>query len=185
MSPNGSAQHRASSKKATKGIVAGVAGVALLTAGGASFATWQDDYLAEGSIEAGELSLETGDAAGSWTLNGREVTSAHIAALRVVPGDQLVFSDTVVLTAEGDNLKATLRTSLGNVGELADDVSTTFTVRGTTYTQAGALVEEISGNEGTMELPVSVTITFPKEATGGQGEIFDFSGTGLLLQQTA
>ena len=49
MSRTAPAQPRSSSKKMRKGIVAGIAGIALLAGGGASFATWTGTYGAEAS----------------------------------------------------------------------------------------------------------------------------------------
>ena len=79
------------STAAWKAVAAAGIGVALLAAGGATFAEWSDseDAATGTRITAGVLDLEGG--AGTWTNAGGDDVTADIedGSYRVVPGDAL------------------------------------------------------------------------------------------------
>ena len=117
-----------------QGILAGVAGAALLL-GGSTYALWSaNDDVAGGKITAGDLNIEAGtfaafdvssdraDAgtqviAGSSALMGHAVTLTANGATtaagdwRIVPGDTLAMTFPLDVTLQGDNLIADLTTN--------------------------------------------------------------------------
>ncbi|MPV37978.1 alternate-type signal peptide domain-containing protein [Georgenia subflava] len=195
--PTHASAHVARSRK-TKAIAAGIGGIVLLAGGGASFAAWQDSEMRAGAIRAGELSLES--AGGTWTLNGVG-SAASVDSFTIVPGDVLTYSDTVTLTATGDNIDATLRTQLGTItgggehGDLRDDLVATFSISGLKNDAGDVVVGGRTVNASDAEImhidepvtgtiDISATVTFPdREGQGGQGEWISFENTGLVLEQ--
>jgi alternate signal-mediated exported protein len=112
-----------------KGILAGVAGAALLLSG-STFALWQaQDDVAGADITAGDLNLEKAKAAADWydvsedrthsgTVTGLSSVSgdaiADITTYRIVPGDTLAAAFEFDMTLEGDNLVAALTAAPGS-----------------------------------------------------------------------
>lgn len=93
----------------TKGVIAGIAGIALLT-GGSTFALWSADApLAGGTITNGDL-----DVAAIGTLAWRDVSADRtpqditLADWRMVPGDTLQGTQGLDVVLVGDNLVADL-----------------------------------------------------------------------------
>src|SRR4051812_443861 len=96
------AQPRNSSKKMRKGIVAGIAGIALLAGGGASFATWSDTYSAQPQtpIQAGTLDLRPVANSAAWT--GADGQPINPSSVRLIPGGPAVtYTEQIFLEAEG------------------------------------------------------------------------------------
>lgn len=92
--------------KLTKGSLAAGAGLVLLLGGAGTFMSWQDqEALGGGDVTAGYLGL-TAAGAPIWTVNGTEVTD--ISGFRIVPGDTVLYTAPLEVTAQGDNLEATL-----------------------------------------------------------------------------
>src|SRR5699024_4692180 len=88
--------------KFAKGSVAAGAGLVLLLGGAGTLAYWNDSAeLANGSINAGTLTLEADN----------DLLAASIAEQPAlwVPGDEHTFSTELTLAAEGDNISGDLQ----------------------------------------------------------------------------
>lgn len=110
-------------QKKTTGLIAGVAGAALLM-GGTTFALWSDSADAPGGqITAGNLDVAlVGDPA--WQdVSADRTDNPHpidLSTFRIVPGDTIEGSYAVDLALEGDNMVANLALVGGGVsGDLA------------------------------------------------------------------
>jgi alternate signal-mediated exported protein len=91
-----------------KAVLAGAAGIALLAAGGGSFATWSDtEDLGGATITSGHLRIE--DSSVVWTAGGEEIA---IDDYLVIPGSVLTYTATVDVALAGDGLEAVLGTTL-------------------------------------------------------------------------
>ncbi|MGR4010380.1 alternate-type signal peptide domain-containing protein [Leucobacter sp. 1207-22] len=97
-------------KKSTAGIVAAVAGGALLL-GGSTFALWSDSVKeAGGQITAGNLDVNL--VGTTWQdVSGTTPKNIDLATFKIVPGDTIKGSFAVDLALKGDNLNAELRLS--------------------------------------------------------------------------
>ncbi|MFC3964961.1 alternate-type signal peptide domain-containing protein [Nocardia jiangsuensis] len=98
--------------KRGKATLAAGGAVVLLLGGAGSLAFWQDSTESGGgTITSGELALsECTPVSGSgWTddTNGT-AEPIDIATFRIVPGDTLSYTCTTVVSADGENLTATL-----------------------------------------------------------------------------
>ncbi|MDR2256003.1 MAG: alternate-type signal peptide domain-containing protein [Arthrobacter sp.] len=165
-------------KKLTKGALAAAAGVTLLIAGGGTLASWNDSVNVGGDVTltAGDLHFAT-PSAPTWTYTpsvGAErtgLTAAQVAALRLVPGDQLTSTGTYQITAQGDGLKFDVGITGGSIaaaspGTAADDALATLLSQTATYEVNG-----VSGSSGTIthtsatakdyDVKISVTLTWP------------------------
>lgn len=92
--------------KIVKASIATTAGVVLLLGGAGTFATWNSSTQTQGaSIVSGNLVVEPSSTGGSWTANGAPISIADYA---IVPGDVLIYTETMKVGAEGDSLSATL-----------------------------------------------------------------------------
>lgn len=84
--------------KLVKGSIAGAAGIALLLGGAGTFALWNDSTtVSAGPIATGKLSLVS-DLNGAWATG---ITNW-------VPGDSDTYTETFMIDAVGDNIKAEL-----------------------------------------------------------------------------
>ncbi len=105
----------------TKGVIAGIAGLALL-GGGTTFALWSDSATLTGAtITNGNLDV-TATGTMAWAdvssdTVGAPVSIPIIADWQMVPGDALEGSQSLTVEVEGDNLVANL---------LVDTVSATL-----------------------------------------------------------
>jgi alternate signal-mediated exported protein len=96
--------------KLVKGAVAGAAGIALLLGGAGTFALWNaNTEVNAATVASGTLSLAT-SSAGTWTdvTAGRStaLTTAQVAAYKIVPGTKLQFTQPLTVAASGTDLKA-------------------------------------------------------------------------------
>ncbi|MDD9206686.1 alternate-type signal peptide domain-containing protein [Georgenia sp. 10Sc9-8] len=159
--------------KMTKGAVAVAAGVTLLLGGAGTYAWWSVEQSAaeQGEIQSGDLDLALGQAA--WTLNGDPVT-ADVTQVRVVPGDVLVLTQSVTVTAIGDDLASQLSVSetdlTGTDPQLVEALDVEFTLP--EETGWATLGEQntyaiASSSEAYAPVEATVVITFD-EATEGQ-----------------
>ncbi|MCC3292061.1 MULTISPECIES: alternate-type signal peptide domain-containing protein [unclassified Arthrobacter] len=88
-----------------KGALAIGIGSAMLLGGGGTLAVWNDSEKANaGTIVSGDLDVTA--AAGKWT--NKAGTEIDITKYKVVPGDELTFTQDVSLQLDGDQMKATL-----------------------------------------------------------------------------
>jgi alternate signal-mediated exported protein len=179
--------------KLTKGALAGAAGLTLLLGGGTTFALWNSvAAVPGGTIVAGNLVVTVGEDAGEWThLNGPIL---KIDDFRLSPGDELIYTKTMHIAAEGDNLVAQLNLTPGSIAASTEDLETDENLADYLQ-QTAVLTAEIDGVEikpaqdsseaarlsqsvpaeyiitpggGVIDedVTVSVTITFPKATTG-------------------
>jgi alternate signal-mediated exported protein len=195
-----SAAPRSSSKKATKAVVATALGVALLAAGGGSFANWSDSQsYSRTDINSGRLELTSKGG----VLKNSQGTLVNPATYAIVPGEVLTFSDTVTITAEGDVLAATLSTNAANVlaGAIGADAaavsdrdrdlaaalvaSQVLTVDGTVVDPAHPFAVTAANNGD--ELDVQLQVTFPDSVTGltAQDATANLGGLQVVLTQNA
>lgn len=110
--------------KYTKGSIAAGAGLILLLGGAGTFMSWNDNEdVTGGPVTAGQLRVDAvGEA--TWTVNGETVSD--ITGFRIVPGDTVIYTVPMTVTAEGNNLTADLSLSPAAIapvdeGDLADE----------------------------------------------------------------
>lgn len=166
--------------KLLKGAIAGTAGIALLLGGAGTFALWNSTAnVAGGTIVAGTLDVANSAAAGSWTVNGGTARTS-MTGYKIVPGDVLVYTKAMTITATGDNLVATLGIAPASITATsasapADVALATYltktavlTAAGTGISTGGAPYTVTAGSAGVAQnVSVGVTITFPKSTTAG------------------
>ncbi|WP_114906534.1 alternate-type signal peptide domain-containing protein [Ornithinimicrobium murale] len=159
-----------STGSATKALIAAGLGVVLLAGAGGTFALWNaEETTATGTITDGELSLEV--AAGTWTDGA---TAIDPATFRMVPGDTVTFSTTVVPTIIGDNLVATLTGSLPQ-GEQAHWSVVANLPAGETFLDAA---------DSGVPVAVSVEVSLPVSSDNtSQAQVLPLSDLTLNLQQ--
>jgi alternate signal-mediated exported protein len=182
--------------KLVKGSIAGAAGIILLMGGAGSLAYWNDSANAgpgagSNSITAGTLTITAANA-GTWTKGfynaaGTVVTApaavGSLAAVRVVPGNRLVYTQNFNLVATGDDLYFTIGSTAGAVSGAtagAADVAlaaqinasglTAFNVAsvtgGTVVPATTPGTYKVSSNAGTPStIAVTWTVDFPFGAT--------------------
>jgi alternate signal-mediated exported protein len=174
--------------KLVKGAIAGAAGIVLLMGGAGSLAYWNDSANAgpgagANSITAGTLTITAANS-GSWTkgmYNNSGVQTvapaavASLAAVKVVPGNRLVYTQSFNVVGTGDDLFFTIGSTNGAVSAAsaaAADVNlatainaagsgSSFTVSsvtgGTVVPATSANTYKVSSNAGT---PSTVTVTW-------------------------
>lgn len=167
---------------ALKGTVAAAAGIAVLLGGAGTFALWnQQGAIGAGSTGTGQLTAEF-DPQTSWQDTTANASNAvdDVTQFRMVPGDTLVGTTGVTVTATGENLL--VDTGLHYApGTLPEDV--TAEVRLT-----DAEGEEVTRLEGsnagtTYDLTVTITLAFDDEASASMTEPIDLSAISVDLQQ--
>ncbi|MFB2584531.1 alternate-type signal peptide domain-containing protein [Herbiconiux liukaitaii] len=163
-----------------KGTIAGAAGIALLLGGAGTFALWNaSSVTAGGTIVAGQLSIAPSSTEASWSVNGGAPLS-NLDGYPIVPGDVIVYTKDMAITAEGDNLVATLdvdpasitasSTSVPADVALADYLSAgaVLTASGEGISEGSAPYTVTAGAAGVSQtVTVNVTITYPKSSTAG------------------
>ncbi len=169
--------------KLAKATIAATFATALLLGGAGTLASWNSSAnVSGGTIVAGNLVVTepTPASAGVWTANGAAV---DLASFRAVPGDALVLTKTMHITATGNNLVATLGITPGSItapatGATAADTAlaayltstATLTATGTGISGSNNVFTVTAGTAGVdQDVTVAVTITFPKNATAGFG----------------
>ncbi|WZH53510.1 MAG: alternate-type signal peptide domain-containing protein [Nocardioides alkalitolerans] len=169
-------------QKITKGAIAAGGAAVLLLGGAGSLAFWNATAdVPGGAVDSGELTL-TPVAAGQWTFNGDPI--ADPGAVTLVPGDELAYSGTYTIGAEGDNLEADVAVTGGAAaGSLAPYLTTSLD-----YTVDGADdVDAITeANDGDV-LAVDLAISFPFGTTAdnaSQQQTLDLGAVSIALTQT-
>lgn len=168
-------------KKTTKGAIAVAAAVTLLLGTGGTLAYWNDSANLAGqtNITAGQLRVAQ-NGTPSWQIkhqNGTATAVSDITAVRIVPGDQLIYTGSYNITAEGQDLAFTVGLAAGSIAATtssAADVAlagrltaaTTFSVNGGAATTAGTTVtvaKPTGADNGikTHTVSISATITWP------------------------
>ncbi|MEO8093358.1 MAG: alternate-type signal peptide domain-containing protein [Pseudolysinimonas sp.] len=201
--------------KLTKGAIAGAAGIILLMGGAGSLAYWNDSATAGPAtgttITAGTLTISAVDA-GVWkkqffnavpTQVGSDVavTNAGLAAVRIVPGNKLTYTQTFNLNATGDDLYFTIGSSNGSVAAasgaaadvaLAAQSTGTFTI-GTVSAGNVALTGVTAGvykvtTAGTSTITVTWVINFPFGASAvntAKGGVLSLTQGAITVTQVA
>ena len=166
--------------KLLKGAVAGAAGIALLLGGAGTFAKWQSSANIGGSgtaITTGDLYLS--NAHGSWAdASGNTINN-------IVPGDTVIYTETVDVHGKGDHLTAGFAVNLGSLTQTAaaggTAIPANFTVTGpvvsvpggtagwTTLTDTTATVTPRLFTSGFVTATIKVTVTFKDLAGNGNG----------------
>lgn len=186
--------------KDDQGAIAAAAAALLLVGGGGTFMSWNDNVTQpDQGIAAGNLALKEGEA-GTWTLNTVPV-GTNIDAVKVVPGDTLVFTQAVTYTTEGDDLKATLKITPGAITPVNNDegsadsnlatqlfnkaeISLGETLPGGVTNVDATTYEFEENTTGTVN--ATVTIDFPFEGSTNDSQLgkVNLSGMALALTQT-
>lgn len=164
--------------KLVKGSVAAAAGIALLMGGAGSLALWNDSVaVSAGTVSSGTLDVSTGTA-GSW--------SPSIA--KIVPGDTVVYTQVLNLSATGDNLKATVSSNIGTItnGISGSTATSSFVVKNS----GGTVVTPTAGVytlNGAYTVEVTITVAFPTSVTGttGQNASVDLSTLSVTVTQVS
>ncbi|MBO3094187.1 alternate-type signal peptide domain-containing protein [Cellulomonas dongxiuzhuiae] len=153
--------------KKTKGILAGTAGIALLT-GGATFAEWSDDATQDGgTITSGNLEVAPVGTPTWYDVSSDRTDGADLAGLltgrnghvvdanwRIVPGDTAVAEFGFAVALEGDNLVANI--DLTDIEALEGNGATVdykvFNAAGTEITPATGNLIRLRGADGASDL---------------------------------
>lgn len=162
--------------KMTKGTIAAAAAVLLLLGTGGTLAYWNDSAALAGqsNITAGRLAVVQ-NGAPTWKIKhttGAESAVADITAVRIVPGDQLIYTGNFNVSAEGQNLAFTVGLANGSIAAATPvtpantalagrlTAATTFSVNGGAATAPGATVKvNKTGNNTVNTTPVVITAT--------------------------
>lgn len=165
--------------KLTKAAIAGAAGIALLLGGAGSLAYWNSSAdIANTQIESGTLSIQP-SGTGSWSSQPD----------LWVPGDTFTYTDTLTISATGDNLHARLSinpSSITGDAALKSALQVTLTATGTGISAtATPSVYEVTPNAGSISVSVTVVVTFPSSITGttAQGENVSLDDLSFKLEQ--
>ncbi|HIZ36542.1 MAG TPA: alternate-type signal peptide domain-containing protein [Candidatus Ruania gallistercoris] len=199
-------------QKKTTGVIAGIAGAALLM-GGTTFALWSDSDTVDGAeITAGNLDVAVlGDPGSQWSwqdISADRTDNSHeidLADFRIIPGDTIEGTVALDVALEGENMVAALGANLGAAsGDLTNlDIDVAVTDSNgdpVTLNSGGTLVlaSQDNGNpdpqtlttvgatlDDTADVTVTVTVTFPA-STGGQDHVTDsiaLDGATVTLDQ--
>lgn len=149
--------------KLTKAGIATAAGIALLMGGAGTLAFWNDGAgLGGGTVTAGHLNLTSaGDGAWDEDLDF------------IVPGDTVTYTETLTLSAVGDNLSFELNADLDDLDTFdAITVTPTFVVTDGTTAQNITPGTAVSLAEGDYTVEVTVVVEFPwgTDAPGNEDE---------------
>lgn len=167
--------------KLIKGSIAGAAGIALLLGGAGTLALWNDtaNLSAAGSIKSGVLDV-TAATPGTWN---------NSIAL-IVPGDTRTFTQTVDLTATGDNLKFTVSNNVASL--LTSSGFSTVTVTPTVVVKNGSTVllpvaGKYTAAQGATTVTVSILVTFPSDTDlqVDQNKTADLSTATVTVNQVS
>lgn len=146
--------------KLTKAGIATAAGIALLMGGAGTLAFWNDGAgLGGGTVTAGHLTLvSAGDGAWDEELDF------------IVPGDTVTYTETLTLSAVGDNLSFELDADIDALDTFdAITVTPTFVVTDGTTPQTVTPGTAVSLAEGEYTVQVTVVVDFPW-GTGTPGD---------------
>jgi alternate signal-mediated exported protein len=187
--------------KFTKASIATGAGIVLLLGGAGTFAYWNDaETLAPGEITSGVLTIDQATTgAGTWTdTKGTLATTDDVAIgtigdFRIVPGDKLIYTKSLVVTATGDNLLAKLKADLDGItgGDLDNDVTVTVeavTAGSGVVNASDGSVHITAATAGSSTIAVQVVVSYPfgsAQNLAGQNESINLAGLKLVLEQVS
>lgn len=168
-------------KKSTKGAVAAGAAAVLLTGGAGSLAYWNaTGTISGGTVTSGTLTLTAADA-GTWKLNG--TTVSPISSVKIVPGDELVYTGSYTIGATGNNIKGNLSVTGGTGTAWAGSTLTsTFKLDGTTITGT----TPITGAQDGKNVSAEIKIDFPfgtAADNSSQNKTVSLSNVNVALTQ--
>lgn len=170
-------------KGAVKGTVAAAAGVAVLLGGAGTFALWNaEGAIGTASTATGSLTATFGDTVWTDDTPGAENAIPDIGTFVMVPGDVVVGTADVDVTAVGENLRIDTGLDYAD-GTLPDDVDVSVVLTD----GADAEVTRLSGsNAGTThDLTATVTLRFDESATGSMSQEVNLNAIAIDLQQVA
>lgn len=173
-------------KKVTKATIAAAAAGVLLLGGAGTVALWSaNEGINAGTVSTGHLTLDAA-AAGEWSDVSIPGTPTAFAPLTddIVPGDTVAYEQTVIVSADGKNLKGELTASgLTGGSALPDGVTVDVVVDGSAegLTQVGNAISFDAA--GDYVVPVTVTVTFDQAATGSMDTAVDLGSMTLVLNQ--
>ncbi len=180
--------------KLTRGAIAAGAGLVLLLGGAGTFALWSDTATLSGStITAGELKFGTVGSP-QWTnvTNGGNTAIADISTFRIVPGNTVKLTQTVQITATGNDLVAQLTYDPGSITiapELQSRITITLgaTSNNANVTSLGGNLFKVTPAAGVSTVTVTVTVAFDPATPNleGQAKTVQLSGLKLTLTQVA
>ena len=168
-------------KKITKATLAAGAGLALLLGTGGTLAYWNSSAsLGSATITAGNLAL-TQVGNGTWQIQHTSAAAPEpvtdIAALRLVPGDKLIYTGDYKIAAQGRNLvfKADIAPgaiTAASAGTAADEKLKTRLTQSAEYTINGvkgqtATIKHKSDAAGSYDVKIAVTLTWPFDQPAG------------------
>ena len=199
-------------QKKTTGVVAGIAGAALLM-GGTTFALWSDSDTVDGAqISSGNLDVAViGDPGSQWSwedISADRTDNSHeidLADFRIIPGDTIQGTVALDVALEGENMVAALGAELGAAdGDLTNldiDIAVTDSEGDpVTLNSDGDMVLASTDNgnphpqtlttvgstlDSSADVTVTVTVTFPA-STGGQDHVTEsiaLDGATVTLDQ--
>jgi alternate signal-mediated exported protein len=184
-------------RKTTKGAIAVGAGVALLLGGAGTMAAWQlTSTAAPGSVSSGQFDLvsNTGATAKWGTATNATTctptTTDFPAGGKLVPGDCVIYTQPVTVTASGNRLVATLTiSSVANTGVWSGLAATSVTTMDANPAVTGTGSPfTITPGTGTVNATgrVVTTVIFDPATTGntGQNSTATLNGVSLVLKQT-
>ena len=164
-----------------KGTAAIAVGAALLLGGGGTLASWNAAASGTpGTVIAGDLNVAA--ANGVWKDHAG-TTITNIANYKVVPGDELTYTQVLDVTLTGDKMAATVAAT----GAIPANGFTpaNVVVTAPALTVGGTAVS----NPLTSSQTVTATITFEfKSATTGRSDVnatYNFNNVSFTLNQVA
>ena len=173
-------------KKMTKGALVTGLGVALLLGGGGTLAVWNVEQTANaGTMAAGSMELTS--STGVWTSNLSTEPISDITEYRIVPGEELTYTQQLEVGLEGDQLEATL--SVDTTG-VTNGFSNNLALEDFTVTKAGAADATITGYNGSADVETgtytaSATLAFNADNQEDMNQELDLTHVAYVLDQKA
>lgn len=149
----------------TKGALAAGTAAVLLLGGAGSLAYWNaTGTVGAGTITAGDLQLDASSCTtAGWTVSntieGVSNQPFTIASEKVVPGDVLKKTCTVVITAVGKDLRANLDVTNGTA--TGSSMSTNDYTVGSAFTLNGNPLTSITSANTGQSINATITVSFP------------------------
>lgn len=169
----------------TQGALAVSAGTALLLGGAGSFALWHDTVsINPGSFAAGSLKVVK-DPGSQWLLSSDEgYRPVNVANFAMVPGDSAIYTASLTVTAEGDNLMAELSYEGGEVRGVADIAQSISVAPREASPSIRATGDRIHiDGPGTYKIDVTVALDWDPDSEVGQGAIVELADLKFDLKQ--
>jgi len=167
-------------KNKTKGLIAGVAGIALLT-GGSTFAVWSSSTtVAAAEITNGDLQVSSGTTPATWADVSSDRTRRVISAIgdfSMVPGDTVEYVQPLEVSLKGDNLTA--RVTLDAAAIVSPNLSVTYRVEGLDRSAGQAIWKPVG--TATLGAPLDVQLYSPENTVRNNDGIVVGTGDDLRV----